>query len=332
MNSFMVKLKKSDLAEKITLIIALFILIVVFSTFNKNYFTVQNFINILVACSLTGFVAIAETNLIIANQIDLSAGSVAAFAGVLGAVLVKSGISPFAALLLAVLAGCLIGALNAVAVNFLNLQPFIATLATMSIVRGFAYIICGGKAVAINNQIFIKFGTFRLFGIIPMPVIILILAFMTFGFILKRTCFGRSIYVLGGNPYAARLAGLSPILIRFKLYIISGGLAALAGVLLAARMNSGQPAACSGLEFDAATAAVLGGTAFTGGMGTMFGTFIGMLILQCFNTGLVMLNVQIFWQNVAQGSLLVVALAFDFYRKKMRNKKLLEESMKDKES
>lgn len=332
MNSFMVKLKKSDLAEKITLIIALFILVVVFSTFNKNYFTLQNFINILVACSLTGFVAIAETNLIIANQIDLSAGSVAAFAGVLGAVLVKSGISPFAALLLAVLAGGLIGALNAVAVNFLNLQPFIATLATMSIVRGFAYIICGGKAVAISNQTFIKFGTFRLFGIIPLPVIILLLAFIIFGFVLKKTCFGRSIYVLGGNPYAARLAGLSPILIRFKLYILSGGLAALAGVLLAARMNSGQPAACIGLEFDAATAAVLGGTAFTGGMGTMFGTFIGMLILQCFNTGLVMLNVQVFWQNVAQGSLLVVALAFDFYRKKMRSKKLLEESMKIKES
>lgn len=332
MNSFMVKLKKSDLAEKVTLIIALFILVVVFSAFNKNYFTLQNFINILVACSLTGFVAIAETNLIIANQIDLSAGSVAAFAGVLGAVLVKSGISPFAALLLAVLAGGLIGALNAVAVNFLNLQPFIATLATMSIVRGFAYIICGGKAVAISNQTFIKFGTFRLFGIIPLPVIILLLAFIIFGFVLKKTCFGRSVYVLGGNPYAARLAGLSPILIRFKLYILSGGLAALAGVLLAARMNSGQPAACSGLEFDAATAAVLGGTAFTGGMGTMFGTFIGMLILQCFNTGLVMLNVQVFWQNVAQGSLLVVALAFDFYRKKIRSKKLLEESMKEKES
>ncbi|WP_243125406.1 ABC transporter permease [Clostridium transplantifaecale] len=328
MDHFMNKLKKSDFAEKISLIIALALLVVVFSVFNKNYLTVQNFINILVACSLTGFVAIAETNLIIANQIDLSAGSVAAFSGVLGAVLVKAGFHPVLAILAAVLAGCVIGAFNAVAVNFLNLQPFIATLATMSIVRGFAYIICGGKAVAVSSQMFIKFGTFRLFGIIPLPVIILIVAFLVFGFVLKKTFFGRSIYVLGGNPYAARLAGLSPMLIRFKLYIMSGGLAALAGVLLAARMNSGQPSACNGLEFDAATAAVLGGTAFTGGVGTMLGTFIGMLILQCFNTGLVMLNVQVFWQNVAQGSLLVVALAFDFYRKRMRSKKLLEESMK----
>ena len=93
-------------------------------------------------------------------------------------------------------------------------------------------------------------------------------------------------------------------------------------------MNSGQPSACDGLEFDAATAAVLGGTAFTGGVGTMLGTLLGMLILQVFNTGLVMLNIQVFWQNVAQGALLVLALVFDYYRKEMRNKKLLEESMK----
>lgn len=327
-SSLMTKFKKSDFAEKISLIIALFILLVVFSVFNKNYLTIQNFINILVACSLTGFVAIAETNLIIANQIDLSAGSVAAFAGVVGAVLLQKGLGSIAAFLLAVFSGCLIGAFNAATVNYLNLQPFIATLATMSIVRGFAYIACNGKAVAINNASFISFGTYRLFGLIPMPVVVLILAFLVFGFVLKRTCFGRSIYVMGGNTYAARLAGLSPMVIRFGLYVISGGLSALAGVLLAARMNSGQPSACDGLEFDAATAAVLGGTAFTGGVGTMFGTLLGMLILQFFNTGLVMLNVQVFWQNVAQGALLVVALAFDFYRKKMRNKKLLEESMR----
>lgn len=327
-SSLITKLKKSDLADRISLIIALIILLIVFSAFNRNFLTGQNFINILVACSLTGFVAIAETNLIIGNQIDLSAGSVAAFAGVLGAVLVKSGMNLYLALLASVLAGCLIGAFNATMVNVWNLQPFIATLASMSIVRGFAYILCNGKAVAISNQAFIQFGTYRLFGVIPLPVIVLILAFIIFGFILKRTCFGRSIYVMGGNQYAARLAGLSPVLIKYKLYIISGGLSALAGVLLAARMNSGQPSACDGLEFDAATAAVLGGTAFTGGVGTMLGTLLGMLILQFFKTGLVMLNVQVFWQNVAQGALLVVALVFDYYRKEIRNKKLLEESMK----
>ena len=328
MNNFIAKFKKSDLAERISLIIALVLLVVVFTAFNKNFLTPQNFINILVACSLTGFVAIAETNLIIANQIDLSAGSVAAFSGVLAAVFLRLGVNPYLSLILAVFAGCLIGVFNAAMINIWNLQPFIATLASMSIVRGFAYILCDGKAVAISDRTFINFGNYRLFGTIPLPAIILIVAFIIFGIVLKRTCFGRSVYVIGGNPYAARLAGLSPAIIRLKLYIISGGLAALAGVLLAARMNSGQPSACDGLEFDAATAAVLGGTAFTGGVGTMLGTLLGMLILQVFNTGLVMLNIQVFWQNVAQGALLVLALVFDYYRKEMRNKKLLEESMK----
>lgn len=322
------KLKKSDFADKLSLVIALIVLIMFFSFMNPHYFTMQNLVNIMVTCSLMGFIAIAETNLIIANQIDLAAGSVAAFAGVLAAVLVKSGIHPVLAFLLAILAGACIGSLNACAINFLNIQPFIATLASMSIVRGFAYILCNGKAVSISNELFIKFGTMRILGKITLPVVILVVAFLVFGYVLSKTYFGRSVYVLGGNAYAARLAGLTPKTIVFKLHIISGSLAAIAGVLLAARMNSGQPSACVGLEFDGVTAAILGGCAFTGGVGTMLGTFIGMLILQCFNTGLVMLSVQVFWQNVAQGSLLVVALAFDYYRKTSAAKKELAESKK----
>jgi ribose transport system permease protein len=197
----------------------------------------------------------------------------------------------------------------------------------MSIIRGFAYIICEGKPVSISNSAFINIGTGRIFNIIPLPVIILVIAVVVFGFILARTYFGRSIYVIGGNPYAARLAGINPIAVRYKLYIISGCLAALAGLLLSARMNSGQPSAANGVEFDAITGVVLGGTAFTGGVGTILGTLIGMLILQSFNTGLVMLNVQVFWQNVAKGVLLVVALVFDFYRKQRQEKKALAESL-----
>lgn len=316
------RLKKSDMADRLSLIIALIIMIIFFSLQNRHYFTTQNLINILVTCSLMGFIAIGETYLIIANQIDLSAGSVAAFSGVLVAVLVGMGMNPLLALLVTVIAGGLIGALNATGINYLNLQPFIATLASMSIIRGFAYIICDGKAVPISNIDFINLGSKPLIGRITFPVILLLLAFIILGIVLKKTYFGRSIYVLGGNPYAARLAGLNPKAIIYKLHILSGVMAALAGALLAARMNSGQPSACDGLEFDGVTAAVLGGCAFTGGVGTILGTFIGMLVLQAFNTGLIMLNVQIFWQNVAQGALLVVALAFDFYRKKAAAKKL----------
>lgn len=330
MNSFMKKLKKSDLADKISLIIAMVIMIIVFTCLNKNFLTTTNLMNILTACSLMGFVAIGETYLIIANQIDLTAGATAAFAGVLAATLLKMGCPVVIAVLAGILSGIVIGALNATMINYLNLQPFIATLASMSIVRGFAYILCNGKAVSASAKSFTILGSFRLSGIIPFPVIILIIAFLIFGYILKNTYYGRSVYVLGGNPYAARLAGLNPKMVIYKLHIVEGGLTAVAGVLLAARMNSGQPSACDGLEFDAVTAAVLGGCAFTGGVGTMLGTFIGMIILQGFNTGMNMVGLQTFWQQVAKGALLVVALAFDFYRKKSREKKLLEESRKNK--
>lgn len=321
------KLKKSDFAEKITLVIAFVILIIVFSFLNPNYFSIVNLMNILVACSLMGFVAIGETCLIIAGQIDMSAGALAAFAGVFVGNLLKLGVPPVAVVVLALLVGAAVGVVNAVFINIWNIQPFIATLASMSIMRGLAYIICEGKPVGISNSAFINIGTGRIFNIIPIPVIILVIAFIIFGFILSRTYFGRSIYVIGGNPYAARLAGINPVVTRYKLYIISGCLAALAGLLLSARMNSGQPSAANGVEFDAITGVVLGGTAFTGGIGTMLGTLIGMLILQSFNTGLVMLNVQVFWQNVAKGVLLVVALVFDFYRKQRQEKRLLAESL-----
>lgn len=327
MNGIRARIKKTNFADNITLIGAMIVLIIMFGALNSNYITLSNLFNILIACSLTGFVAIGETNLIIAGQNDLSAGSLAACAGVLAAVLTKMGVPTFLSIVISVLMGCLVGAVNATLITFLDLQPFIATLATMSIMRGFAYILCGGKAVAISNKAFIQLGIKRIGGIFPVPVIILLIVYFVFGIILSRTFFGRSIYVLGSNTYAARLAGLNPRKIIFKLHIIESALAAFAGILLAARMNSGQPSACNGLEFDAITAAVLGGTAFTGGVGTIFGTFLGMLVLQGFKTGLNMVGVQTFWQQVAQGVLLIAALSIDFYRKKNRDRKAIEESM-----
>ena len=199
MNNLIYKLKKSDFADKITLIVAMVLLVVLFGALNRNYVTGANMINILIACSLTGFVAIGETNLIIANQNDLSAGSVAACAGVLAAILAREGVPAILALAIAVCAGFLVGAVNAGLVTFLKLQPFIATLATMSVVRGIAYILCNGKAVAISDKTFIKFGNYRIFGILPVPVLLLLIAFIVFGIILSKTYFGRSIYVLGGK-------------------------------------------------------------------------------------------------------------------------------------
>lgn len=157
----------------------------------------------------------------------------------------------------------------------------------------------------------------------------MIIAFIIFGFILSKTRFGRSIYAIGGNESAARLAGLNPRRIVLLCFVIMGVMCAIGGIVFAARMNSGQPAANVNLEFDAITAVILGGVSFTGGVGTMGGTIIGVFLIQAFNTGLTMVNVPSFWQYVVKGALLLFALTSDYIRKQNRERQLLEASKKN---
>ncbi|MFV0527774.1 MAG: ABC transporter permease [Lachnospiraceae bacterium] len=311
-------LKKILQTDKSGLIIAAIIMIVIFSILtNNNYFSKSNIINILISSSIVGLVTIGEGDLLIGAQVDLSPGSVSAFSGVLAALLLSIGVPTGLVLLIVVIAGICIGFLNSLLVNKLLLEPFIATLATMSIFRGLAHILCNGKAIFITNSAFLKLGVGRILGI-PIPVIIFLTLFIIFGIILARTKFGRSIYMVGGNAVASRLAGINAPRVKMKLYMLTSALSALGGCILASRMNSGQPTASEGLEFDAVTAVVLGGIAMNGGIGTLSGALIGLFIMQGFNNGLLMLNVQSFWQIVARGLLLVVALSFDFIRNKNR--------------
>lgn len=316
----------------VVLLCAMLLVVIVFTALNPNFLSYTNFINILVAASLTGLVAIGETYLIIAGLNDLSPGSVAAFSGVLAALFVSTFALPFPlAILLTVVIAMTAGLFNAWMVSNIKLQPFIATLITQAMFRGFAYIICDGRPVAISNEAFITLRKLRIGGSqgVPITVIILIIAFIIFGYILAKTRFGRSIYAIGGNPDAARLAGLNPRKIIYISYIMMSCLCAVGGVIFAARMNSGQPAACVNLEFDAITAVILGGVSFSGGVGNMGGTVLGVILLQAFNTGLTMVGVSTFWQYVARGSLLLAALVFDYVRKVNREKKLLADSMKN---
>jgi len=311
---FLGVLRKILKSDKIGLLIALVIIIIVFSILTgNNYFTRANIINILISASIIGLVAIAECYLLITGHVDLSPGSVAAFSGVLIAILLTKGIPLFAGMIIVIGIGMCIGLINASLVNYLKLEPFIATLASMSIFRGLAYIICGGKAVFVTNSMFLKLGAGRVLGI-PIPVIICIVFFILGIIILGRTRFGRKVYMVGGNANAARLAGINAQKVRVKIYMATSALAALGGMIQAARMSSGQPMASEGLEFDAVTAVVLGGVAMTGGLGTLGGALIGLLIMQGFNNGLMMLNVPSFWQTVSRGLLLIVALSFDFVR------------------
>lgn len=314
--------------DKLVLTLAIVFVFVLFNSLNHNFFSWTNIINILVASSLVGLVAIGHTYLIIAGQNDLSSGSVAAIAGVISALLASAGLNFFLVVLITLLVCALIGAFNAFMVNRIKLESFIATLVTQSIIRGFAYILSGGIAVAISDPTFLALGRIRIIGI-PLSVWITVLLIIIFGFILKKTKFGRSVYAIGGSEDAARLAGLNPNKIKAVSYILMGVLCAIGGIIFASRMNSGQPASAVNLEFDSITAVVLGGVSFSGGVGSMTGTALGIILIQSFNTGLTMVNVPTFWHYVARGGLLLFALTSDFIRKRKRERELLEESIKN---
>jgi len=313
--------KRTLKSDKIGLLVALVVIIVVFQILTEGkFFTGKNVINILIASAIVGLVTIGESYLLISGQVDLSPGSVAAFSGVLVAILSASGMNMWIAIILVLLSGTVIGFLNSLMVTQLKFEPFIATLATMSIMRGFAFILCDGKAVFITDTNLLNIGVGRWFEI-PIPVLIFFVLFFFFIVVSNKTRFGRSVYMIGGNTNAARLAGINAFWVRTRLYMLTSVFAALGGVILAARMSTGQPSASEGLEFDAVTASVLGGIAMSGGIGTLGGALIGLIIMQAFNNGLMMINVQSFWQTVARGVLLIAALSFDYIRKRQREAK-----------
>ena len=327
MSSIWKKVKGFIPGDKLILIVALIIVVAIFTSLNGNYFSWTNFVNIMVAASLIGLVAIGHTYLIIAGQNDLSPGSVAAFTGVLCATLVSMGLPFLAAVLITLLAGAVVGIFNSWMVNKIKIEAFIATLVTQFVFRGFAYILCDGRPVSITNEAYISIGATRILSI-PLSVWIMLVLILVFGLVLAKTKFGRSVYAIGGNRDAARLAGLNPQRIITILFVMMGVITALGGIVFSSRMHSGQPAANVNLEFDAITAVVLGGVSFTGGVGDVVGTILGVILIQAFNTGLIMVNVPSFWQYVARGALLLFALTSDYIRKTNREKALLEASKK----
>ena len=309
-------------SNNVILFFILIVVIAVFSLINNNYFSLQNATNILYSATTVGLLAIGETFLIIGGHIDLSNSALAALSGVIMAMLIQgdSGMAWPIALILVILIGMVVGLVNSALANIFNIQPFIATLAVASICEGVGYLLSDGRPVSVTNRSFINMGTFKLFDWLPVPAIILIVSFVVFGFILKKTTFGRKVYIIGGNAEAAHLAGINPKHISTVLYVISSAIGALVGIILAARMHTGAPTAASGADFDAITAAVLGGVAFTGGKGTMVGCFAGLMIIQCFSTGLSVIGVSSFWQSVAKGLLLVMALIIDYFRERASKK------------
>lgn len=302
---------------------------ILFAILSPYFLTAENLLNVSLQASITAIIAAGMTFVILTGGIDLSVGSVVALAGIAATASLKAGLPPWVPLpaplqpaaLLAVglLAGlgvgALSGALAGVGVTRFRVTPFIMTLALMTIGRGAAFVATGGRPVWELPESFGFLGSGRLFHI-PIPSLIMLAVYGITHVALTRTRFGRYVYAVGGNPEAARLAGIRTGWVLLRVYLISGVLAALSGILLASRMNSGQPNAGLMYELDVIAAVVIGGTSLSGGRGTIAGTFAGSMLIAVLRNGLNMLNIGSYVQQVIVGVVILLAVLMDQFRSK----------------
>lgn len=281
-----------------------------------SFLTFENIINVMRQISVNATLAVGVMLAIIIGGIDLTSGAIVALSGCVTTKMIMEGGVP---IWIAFIAGCLVGALagelNGAIIAYTGMPPFVVTLAMQNICRGAAYLVADGKPIRVPDETFQKIGTGYL-GPIPLPVIYTLIFLLITFFVLNRMRFGRHIYAVGGNREAARFSGLKTALVEQVVYTYSGLLAAFAGVVLAARMASGQPAVGMGYETDAIAAAVLGGASMSGGVGTIGGLIIGALVLGVLSNGLNLIGVNSFWQFVAKGVVILIAVYIDIYRKR----------------
>lgn len=297
-------------------------MMLIFQLINENYLSLRNIKNIFVSAFAMGILAIGMACLLISGQIDLSAGAVGMMAGVLIALLLQAGIPWGMAFIITILFGVVVGLINAFFINVMHFASFISTLGVSTIVSGLANIITRGQDIAINNKSFWTVGSIDVFGVFPLPFFVAAIFMVVYGVLLSSTRFGRQIYMIGGNDNAARLAGIKPQKITAMLFVNNSVLACLAGVLMASRMHMGSVKAIMGLDLEAITVAVLGGVSFVGGVGNMSGVFVGLLLLNSFKNGLVVVGLDSYYQIVANGILLIGALVLDFFRERSRIRSL----------
>ncbi|MCC3663618.1 ABC transporter permease subunit [Staphylococcus haemolyticus] len=303
---------KTSFMEKIIPFIGLILLIIVVSILNPSFLDLSNLLNLLRQISINGLIAFGMTFIILTGGIDLSVGSILALSSAFIALMITSGVDPIIALIIGVLIGFVLGAVNGLLVTKGNMAPFIATLATMTIFRGLTLVITDGNPITNlgDSYLFQLFGKGYFIGI-PVPAVIMIIVFVILLIILQKTTFGRHTYAIGGNEVAAKISGIKVNKIKILIYGISGLMSALAGGILTSRLNSAQPTAGTSYELDAIAAVVLGGTSLTGGKGRIVGTLIGVLIIGVLNNGLNLLGVSSFYQQVVKGVVILIAVLID---------------------
>ena len=285
---------------------------------NHSYLRINNIVSILNSMVLFIPFAVAVSFPILLGEFDLSPGFVGTAAGAaLATILFETGIPWYVAVIVCLILGIVFGLMNALLINKFLIQSFIATLAVGSfIARGISLIIPSGRTLRIDHPVFDWIGDARIRGVVPVTVVISLIVLIVYGIILSKTNFGRSIYLCGGNRKAARLAGLNPKRLSYIVFANSGMLGALAGLLLAARIKTGNLDGTNSYAFPTVTAAIFGGISFGGGSGSMLGCFLGLLVLCGFQNGLQVMRFSPHWQTIAAGALLLLALSIDYISKR----------------
>jgi ribose transport system permease protein len=294
--------------SRLGIVIAFLFMVIIFSLLSSNFFTFGNFINIANQTATVSVVAFGMTMVMLSGGIDLSVGSIVSLSAVVCALLLGREVSPLVSMLTAVSIGIGIGFFNGfISVNW-SIQPFLVTLGSLSVARGFSLILSGGRTIYINSKLFLAVTGRGSVGPIPVLFLWTLFFFTVTWIVMNQTIFGRRVRAVGGNIIAARQAGLRVNWIRISIFMISGALASFSGLMLAGRLSSGLPTVGVGMELDAIAASVLGGTGFKGEGGSLVGTLFGALVLGTIINGLTILGVNPYVQEITKGVIIVFSV------------------------
>jgi ribose transport system permease protein len=302
---------KLTITTEMTLLLVFIAITVIFSILSPYFLSVDNFMKIGLYTAQMGVLSTGMTMALLSGGLDISVGSMMALAGMICATQLTRGTGVVPTVLLGLGVGALCGALNGVIITKGRVNAFITTLGTMTIFRGLALIYSNGKTVLITNQSYNQIGRYYLFGIVPIPLLIMIVAFVVSAFVLRNTIFGRRVYSIGGNEQASYLAGIPVAQTRFLVYVIIGICGGMGGIMLSSQSGAGIPSAAGTINMEVISAVILGGTSLSGGKGKIIGTVLGVLILSTLGNGLNMLSVPSFYQEVIRGVVLIAAVIFD---------------------
>lgn len=301
------------------LIIAYGVMIAFFSMTSTFFFSFSNFMNIALYASIIGILACTTTLVIAEGMIDFSAGSVIALGSCVMGIMMRDGYNVWVAIIACLIISGLVGVLNGVLIAYVGLSPFIATLAGMQMFRGFAYLLTNAKSITVSDPVLKFIGRSFTLGV-PNVVWLMLILVVLFTWIANCTTFGRRIFVIGGNSKVAYLSGINVKKTTLVLFTVHGLVTGVATIVYTSQLGAALPSAAASLNFQTISAVVLGGVSLTGGKGSIVGAIVGAMLLGTLNNGMIMLNIQTFWQDVIIGIVLIFAVTLDIVKNKKTEK------------